>query len=213
MKYFFTRKLMLVKESAAFVALPGGFGTLDETFELLTLLQTGKATPVPVVLLDTPGSTYWRGFDTFLRNDVAKLGLISPGDDCLFRITDSVDDAIDEVETFYRNYHSLRFVGDRLVLRLHEAPTRDELEELTRRYAHILVDGRIETTRPYPPEINSDDHVELPRIQLHFNNRSFGDLRRLIDDLNRLDTAPERGALPPTVLEEGVTERRRDLSR
>ena len=192
--------------------MPGGFGTLDETFELLTLLQTGKAMPVPVVLLDTAGGTYWRGFEMFLRDEVAKLGLISPGDDCLFRITDTVADAIDEVETFYCNYHSLRFVGDRLVLRLHAAPTNDELDELTRRYAHVLVDGRIESTRPYPPELNSDDHLDLPRVELHFNNRSFGDLRRLIDDINRLDSAPERGAMPPTVQEEVVTERRRDAA-
>jgi hypothetical protein len=93
---------------------------------------------------------------------------------------------------------------------LHAAPTKDELDELTRRYAHILVDGRIESTRPYPPEVSSDDHVDLPRIQLHFNRRSFGDLRRLINDLNRLESAPERGAMPPTVHEEVVTERRRD---
>lgn len=212
MKYFFTRKLMLVKESKAFVALPGGFGTIDETFELLTLVQTGKAMPVPIVLLDTPGSTYWRGFETFLHDEVARMGLISPGDEGLFRITDSVHDALHEIETFYRNYHSLRFVGDRLVLRLHATPTEDELAELSRRYAHVLVDGPIETTRPYPPEISSDDHVDLPRIQLHFDNRSFADLRRLINDLNRLDSAPEPGAMPPTVTEEGQAERRRDAA-
>jgi hypothetical protein len=210
MKYFFTRKLMLVKESKAFVVLPGGFGTLDETFELLTLLQTGKAMPVPVVLLDTAGGTYWAGFDAYLRKEVAKLGLISPGDDSLFRITDSVDVALAEIDAFYRNYHSLRFVGDRLVIRLHAAPTPDELEELTRRYAHILLDGRIERTRPFPPELNTDDHVDLPRIQLHFDRRSFGDLRRLIDDLNQLSSAPEPGAMPPTVSEEVDAERKRD---
>jgi uncharacterized protein (TIGR00730 family) len=210
MKYFFTRKLMLVKESAAFVALPGGFGTLDETFELLTLVQTGKALPVPIVLLDTPGGTFWTGFETFLRDEVARLGLISPGDDCLFCITDSVETALGEIDTFYRNYHSLRYVGDRLVIRLRSAPTKDELAELTRRYAHVLIDGRIESTRPFPPEVSGDDHLELPRIQMHFDRRSMGDLRRLIDDLNSLPSAPEGTAKPPTVGEEVDADRRRD---
>ena len=212
MKYFFTRKLMLVKESAAFIALPGGFGTLDETFELLTLLQTGKAMPVPVVLLDVPGGTYWSGLDEFLRTEVAREGLISPGDDSLYLITDSVHAALEEVDTFYRNYHSLRFVGDRLVLRLHAKPSKTELEELTRRFAHILVDGRIEPTRPFPPEVSGDDHLDLNRVQLHFNRRSFGELRRLIDELNRLPSAPAPGAKPPTVHEESDVDRRRDAA-
>ena len=210
MKYFFTRKLMLMKESAAFVALPGGYGTLDETLELLTLIQTGKAVPAPVVLLDTPGGTYWHGFDRFLREQVERDGWISEGDECLYRITDSVDDAIDQVEGFYRNYHSLRYVGDRLVMRLHAAPTKAELDELSDRYAGMLQRGRIAASRPFPPEVSSNDHLELPRIAMRFDRRSFGPLRRLIDDLNALPSAPASGHKPPTVRDEAAADRERD---
>jgi uncharacterized protein (TIGR00730 family) len=210
MKYFFTRKLMLMKESAAFVALPGGFGTLDETFELLTLVQTGKAVPVPIVLLDTPGGTYWHGLATWIDEEVGRNGWISEGDQCLYCITDSVDDALSEVEGFYRNYHSLRYVGDRLVIRLHAEPTAEELAELTERYRAILKGGSIDATRPFPPEVSSNDHLELPRIALQFDRRSFGPLRRLIDDLNDLGSAPAPGAKPPTVKEEAAADRERD---
>lgn len=210
MKYFFTRKLMLMKESAGFVALPGGFGTLDETFELFTLVQTGKAVPVPIVLLDTPGGGYWSGLERWIEDEVARNGWISQGDNRLYCITDSVETALAEVEGFYRNYHSLRYVGDRLVIRLHAEPTAAELADLTERYAPILKGGAIETTRPYPPEVSSDDHVELPRIVLRFDRRSFGKLRNLIDDLNGLDSAPEPGAKPPTVKEEAAAVRERD---
>ena len=133
MKYFFTRKLMLMKESAGFVALPGGFGTLDETFELLTLLQTGKAVPAPIVLLDEPGGTYWHGVGAVRPDEVAARGL-SRAEDLLAvpRSPTTVEEAIDEIAGFYRNYHSIRWVGGRLVLRLRAAPTDDELEGLNR---------------------------------------------------------------------------------
>jgi uncharacterized protein (TIGR00730 family) len=202
MKYFFTRKLMLMKESEAFVALPGGFGTLDETFELLTLVQTGKAVPVPIVLLDTPNGTYWRGLERFVQEEVAAGGMISPGDPALYCITDSVTGALDHIEGFYRNYHSLRYVGDRLVIRLRATPSADELRQLSEQYADILIDGRIETTRPFPPEVSGDDHLDLPRIVLRFDRRSFGRLRCLIDALNELPSAPATGAKPPTLAEE-----------
>src|SRR5918998_4150273 len=139
MKYFFTRKLMLMKESEAFVALPGGFGTLDETFELLTLVQTGKALPVPIVLLDTPGGTYWRGFERFVEEEVLGGGYIGEPDRSLYCVTDSVDEALDEVERFYRNYHSLRYVGERLVLRLRAEPTDDEVAGLSEQFADVIV--------------------------------------------------------------------------
>ncbi|MCU1486082.1 MAG: log [Actinomycetia bacterium] len=210
MKYFFTRKLMLMKESAAFIALPGGFGTLDETFELLTLVQTGKAVPTPIVLLDTPGGNYWQGLDAWIQDEVARNGWISAGDDSLYCITDSVDEALHEVEEFYRNYHSLRYVGDRLVIRLHAEPTADELAMLTEKYQAILKGGAIEAARPFPPEVSSNDHVELPRIAMQFDRRSFGPLRRLIDDLNDVASAPAPGAKPPTVREEAASVRERD---
>jgi uncharacterized protein (TIGR00730 family) len=210
MKYFFTRKLMLMKESAAFVALPGGFGTLDETFELLTLVQTGKAVPTPIVFLDTPGGSYWTGLERWIQDEVGRNGWISPADTSLYCITDSVEHAITEVEEFYRNYHSLRYVGDRLVIRLHAEPTADELAMLTEKYRGILKGGAIEATRAFPPEVSSNDHVELPRIAMQFDRRSFGMLRGLIDDLNDLGSAPAPGAKPPTVREEAATVRERD---
>jgi uncharacterized protein (TIGR00730 family) len=202
MKYFFTRKLMLIKESAAFVALPGGFGTLDETFELFTLVQTGKAMPVPIVLLDTPGGTYWKGWERFIVEEVAGNGMISAEDESLYLVTDSVSEAVEEIERFSRNYHSLRMVGDRLVIRLHAPPTREELDGLTEEFGDILTSGRIERTKPFPPEVSGQDHLDLPRIVLRFDNHGFGRLRSLIDALNALPSAPQISSKPPTVAEE-----------
>jgi len=190
MKYFFTRKLMLMKESAGFAVLPGGFGTLDEIFELLTLLQTGKAAPAPIVLLDVPGGTYWRSWERFVRDEVVARGLVSPEDLQLFRITDDVGATTRELFGFFRNYHSLRYVGARLVIRLRAAPTRAELAGLNERFAGILTRGRIESSPPQPPEVAGNDHLELPRIALHFDRASHGRLRALIDALNALPSAP-----------------------
>ncbi len=202
MKYFFTRKLMLMKESEAFVALPGGFGTLDETFELLTLVQTGKAVPAPIVLLEMPGGSYWHGLERFLHDEVQGAGMVGPADSSLYLITDSVEEAIGEIECFYRNYHSVRFVGDRLVVRLQAEPTDEELAQLNDAFADIVVRGAITRTAPLPPEVSSKDRLELPRLLLRFDRRSYGRLRQLIDALNRLASAPEPGAKPPTVAEQ-----------
>ena len=208
MKYFFTRKLMLMKESAAFVSLPGGFGTLDEAFELLTLVQTGKAEPVPIVLLDTPGGTYWRGWQRFVDEEVAGNGMIAPADRSLYCITDDVGAAVEEIERFYRNYHSLRYVGNRLVLRLRAAPTDEEIDALNDEFADICVAGGIERVRPFPPEVSGRDHLDLPRLALRFDRRGMGRLRQLIDRCNLLASAPAPGAKPPTVAEgDAVVER------
>jgi uncharacterized protein (TIGR00730 family) len=208
MKYFFTRKLMLMKESEAFVALPGGFGTLDETFELLTLVQTGKALPVPIVLLDTPSGRFWDRFQRFVEDALLANGMIDPEDRCLYRITDSVDEAVAEISGFYRNYHSLRWVGTRMVLRLRAAPTDEEVEELNRDYPDLVLDGRIERTEPLSPEVSGQDHLDLPRLALRFDPHRYGRLRMLIDALNALPSAPPDTAKPPTVAdEERVVER------
>ena len=209
MRYFFTRKLMLIKESAAFVALPGGFGTLDETFELFTLVQTGKAEPAPIVLLDTPGGQYWRGLQEWIRSQVASVGLISPTDDSLYRITDSVEEAVSEIESFYGNYHSMRYVGDRLVIRLQADPTDEELARLSSAFGDV-VDGAIERARPFPPEVTSKDNLDLPRVALRFDRHGFGRLRDLIDELNRLDSAPAPGAKPPTTAHQARVDERLD---
>ena len=208
MKYFFTRKLMLMKESEAFVALPGGFGTLDETFELLTLVQTGKAVPVPIVLLDTPSGSYWQSWQRFVDEAVLGNGMIDAEDRQLYRVTDSVDEAVGEVEGFYRNYHSLRWVGSRLVLRLRAAPTDAEVDQLSDTFGDLLLGGRIERTDPLPPEVSGEDHLDLARLVLRFDPRGYGRLRMLIDALNALPSAPTEPAMPPTVAdEERVVER------
>ncbi len=194
MKYFFTRKLMLMKESAGFAVLPGGFGTLDEIFELLTLLQTGKAAPAPIVLLEVPGGTYWHSWKRFVTDEVVARGLVSPDDLQLLRITDDVTAATDELFGFFRNYHSLRYVGTRLVIRLRAAPTRAELADLNDRFSDICTRGRIESAPAQPAEVSGNDHVDLPRIALHFDRASHGRLRALIDALNALDSAPALAA-------------------
>ncbi len=190
MKYFFTRKLMLMKESAGFVVLPGGFGTLDEIFELLTLLQTGKAAPAPIVLLDVPGGGYWKAWQRFIATDVVGRGLAGPDDLMLCRITDDVDTAVGEVFGFYRNYHSIRWVGSTLVVRLRAAPTIDEVGALNREFADVCTRGAIVGTGPLGPEAADGDQLGLPRLALEFDRTNYGRLRVLIDALNRLPSAP-----------------------
>ncbi|HEX7168192.1 MAG TPA: TIGR00730 family Rossman fold protein [Acidimicrobiales bacterium] len=198
MKYFFTRKLMLMKESDGFVVLPGGFGTLDESFELLTLMQTGKAEPSPIVFLEVPGGSYWQAWERFLKDEVAERGLIAEDDCALYRITDDAQEAIGEIAGFYRNYHSRRFVGDRLVMRVRAAPTDEEIAALDREFSDIVVRGHIDRTGPLPPEVNGNDHVDLPRIAFTFDRMNHGRLRSLIDTINALGSAPVAADRPPT---------------
>jgi uncharacterized protein (TIGR00730 family) len=188
MKYFFTRKLMLIKESSGFVSLPGGFGTQDETFELLTLFQTGKAVPAPLVLLDV-GDGYWHSWHRFVEDDLAKRGLISP-DDYLYTITDDVDEAVHAVRTFWRNYHSIRWVGDRLVVRLQAEPSDAELDELNDQFAGLCKDGRIERTAPLPAEVSDRDEIDRARLVLRFDVRKAGLFRAFINALNTLPSSP-----------------------
>jgi hypothetical protein len=199
MRYFFTRKLMLVKESAGFVVLPGGFGTLDEAFELLTLMQTGKAGPAPVVLLEVPGGTYWHGWDAFVRTEVAARGYVSEEDDVLYRITDDVTVAADELLGFYRNYHSHRYVGDVLVLRLKARPTADEVRALGEQYGDISTDGAIREIQAFAVE--RADHPQLPRLGLRFDRMQLARLRMLIDAINDLPSAPSLPTAPPPRVE------------
>ena len=184
MRYFFTRKLMLIKESDGYVVLPGGFGTLDEGYELLTLLQTGKAEPAPVVMLETPNGTYWQGWLRFLEEEAIGSGWVSPEDKALFKVTTSVEEATAEILGFYRNYHSCRWVGDLLVLRLLTAPSRAELADLNRRFGDIVTRGSIRSATAFPPERSSNDFPDLPRVALRFDKWHFARLRMLIDALN-----------------------------
>jgi uncharacterized protein (TIGR00730 family) len=186
MRYFFTRKLMLLKESDGFIVLPGGFGTLDESFELLTLLQTGKAEPAPMVLLDVPGGTFWQGWNRFLTDNLEPAGLVSPDDRSFFLITDDVPVAMAEVLGFYRNYRSCRWVGDLLVLRMAIHPTASQLADLNRRFADIVTSGVIRKVGPLPPERSDGDVLDLPRLALRFDKSHYGRLRQLIDAINEL---------------------------
>jgi uncharacterized protein (TIGR00730 family) len=195
MKYFFTRKLMLVKESSGFVCLPGGFGTLDEMFELLTLQQTGKAEPTPIVLLDAPGGTFWQGLQRFADENLIPSGVISPDDLERVLITDSVEAATAEITGFWRNYDSLRWVGDRLVLRLRAAPTDAEIDSLNERFTHLLTDGRIERSAPRRREIQDRDRLDLPRLIMRFDQFRVGELFHLIRAVNEFASAPP--AAPP----------------
>ncbi len=184
MKYFFTRKLMLIKESKGFVCLPGGFGTLDETFELLTLTQTGKGVPVPIVFLDTPGDPYWEQIDELVADELVARGLVAAPDRSLYRVTDSAADAAGEVLRFYRNYDSLRYVGDLLVIRVTQRPTAAQIGELNERFGHLCASGTIHAVEPFEVERREGDALDRARLAFHFAKHGYGDLRELIDMLN-----------------------------
>ena len=184
MKYFFTRKLMLIKESQAFVCMPGGFGTLDEMFELLTLTQTGKGMPVPIVLLDSPGDPFWEGVDTFVREQLVARGLVSANDVDLYTITNDCDEAARIIESFYANYDSIRFVGDHLVIRLRQGPTDAQLAELNEQFGHLAALGAIERAEPFKIERRDGDKLDLDRISFHFAKRGYSDLVAMIRELN-----------------------------
>jgi uncharacterized protein (TIGR00730 family) len=184
MRYFFTRKLMLVKESKAFISLPGGFGTLDETFELLTLTQTGKGVPVPIVFLDMPGDTYWKAVRSLIDEQLVTRGLVSPSDLDLFLVTDDCAVATQEILHFYANYHSLRYVGDQLLIRLRQAPDDGQLALLNERFGHLCLRGRIERSDALSIETREGDAPGLPRLRFTFARHGFAELRSLIDTLN-----------------------------
>ena len=175
-RYFFTRKLTFMKESDAFVLLPGGFGTLDEAFELITLVQTGKSYPVPIVLLDHEGSTYWDRWQAFVDEELVTGGMISRHDTSLYLHTHDAAEAVEYVCSFYSCYHSIRFVGKRLVMRLLSPLSDEAIDVLNGEFDDILARGRIEAVGPTKAEQRDDDHLDLPRLALHFDNRSFARL-------------------------------------
>ena len=185
MRYFFTRKLMLVKESHAFLCMPGGFGTLDETFELLTLAQTAKSVPVPIVFLEVPGQPFWTPLMKVLEPLLLDHGLISESDISLYTITDNIDDVVKEITTFYANYNSIRFVDNTLYIRVQRAVPDDQFLELATRFASLAVDGVIQQTSATPEELKDNDMPDLPRISLKYAAKGFADLRGLIDALNQ----------------------------
>ena len=185
MRYFFTRKLMLVKESHAFLCMPGGFGTLDETFELLTLAQTAKSVPVPIVFLEVPGHPFWTPLMKAMEPLLLDHGLISASDTSLYTITDNIEDAVNEITNFYSNYHSIRFVNDVLYIRLQRSVPTERFSEIARRCAALASDGVIEQTTATAEEIHDNDVPEMPRVSLKYAAKGFADLRELIDALNK----------------------------
>ena len=167
-------------------AVPGGFGTMDEGFEALTLIQTGKSVPMPIVLVDHPGGDYWRAWDDYVRGHLLANGLISPDDLHLYSITQDLDAAVAECRRFYRNYDSLRFVRDRLVLRLRERPTERQLGEIEETFGDICPAGDWRVSGPLKAERNEPDLRDLTRLRFTFDRRQHGRLRQLIDHLNGL---------------------------
>jgi hypothetical protein len=205
-RYFFSRKLAFVKNSHAIALFPGGFGTHDEGFEALTLIQTGKSEMLPVVFVDGPGGSYWRDWQEYLHSHLLSRRLISEEDLSLFKVTDDVAEAVAEVTGFYRNYHSSRYVRDWLVIRVREAPDPAELAALNTEFGDIVVDGAIEVRGALPEEGGEAD--PFPRVLLRFDRKQMGRLRQLIDRLNALaepevsasDAAPHEivaAPLPP----------------
>ena len=185
MRYFFTRKLMLVKESDAFICMPGGFGTLDEMFELLTLLQTGKGNPAPIVMLDLPGDPFWEDVDSFVKKSLVPRQLVSESDLAFYHIASGVPDAVNTIKNFYRNYHSLRIVGNLTVIRLQKEISDKQLAVLNLQFAYLSQAGSIERIEPTAPEIADKDNLDKFRIAFQFARRDFGGLRKLIDQLNQ----------------------------
>lgn len=185
MRYFFTRKLMLVKESDAFLCMPGGFGTLDETFELLTLAQTAKSVPVPIVFVEVEGRPFWTPLMATMESLLLGSGLISLDDTSLYRITDTVEEAVEEVTGFYSNYHSIRFVSDVMMIRLKRPIPDAEFSGIARDHAHLTDGTPMHQTGPTPAEIRDDDNVDLPRVAVNYAAKGFAPLRPLIDDLNQ----------------------------
>ena len=184
-KYFFTRKLFFLRESDAIALFPGGFGTQDEAFECLTLCQTGRSGPVPLVLIDRAGGTYWHEWDAYIRNNLIKRSLVSPEDSSLYTITDNLEVAYEAINRFYRIYHSSRYVGDQFVIRLKSQISDTNVEELNTKFSDILVKGKIEKSQALPQEM-LDETTELPRLVLYFNRRDSGRLYQLLAIINQM---------------------------
>lgn len=182
--YFFTRKLAFVKESDAAVLFPGGFGTMDEGFEVLTLMQTGKASVFPIVMVDAPGGSYWKTFEQFIREHLFRLGLISEEDFNLFKITDSVDEAVAELLHFYRVFHSYRYVNGKMVIRLHRNIHPEAVAQLNIDFEDIIVEGGIRQQSALKEESNEESINDLPRLVFRVKRCCPGRIRALINAIN-----------------------------
>lgn len=184
-KYFFNRKVAFLKEADAVALFPGGFGTLDEAMETLTLVQTGKRNPLPLVLVDEPGGTYWTKYIEFLEDELLAHGYISASDFSLFERVNSVDSAVNHINRFYSRYHSLRYVNGQLVIRLTSGLAPHQLTKLKQRFSDILLpQGNIMASGALPEEKDEVEITHLPRLLLDYDRQNFGRLRSLIDAIN-----------------------------
>ena len=183
-RYFFARKLFFVKESDAIALFPGGFGTQDEFFECLTLCQTGRTTPRPLVLIDTTEGNYWRQWDAYMQSQLRDNHLISAHDHSLYTVTSDIDLACQTIISFYQVYHSSRWVGDTLVLRLTQEISDFHLLRLNQQFSDILTKGEITRSAPLSKEINEPDIYHLPRLIMHFDRHNFGRFQEFIFALN-----------------------------
>jgi uncharacterized protein (TIGR00730 family) len=207
-KYFFTRKLFLVKEASAVALFPGGFGTMDECFELLTLMQTGKSEIVPVVLVETGPKPYWRIWDRFVQGTLVERRLIDGGDTAFYRIVDDGEAAVREITGFYRVFHSSRIIGDNLVFRLKRGLTEAQVQDTQERFEDILKGPLDQAPGPVPQE--ASEYPDLPRLIVPFNRSSYSRLRRLIDHVNDLGTGPTVPEPSPTPSESSPPDAPRD---
>src|SRR5512140_2127603 len=173
-KYFFTRKLIFIRHSDAIALFPGGFGTMDEGYEALTLMQTGKSQLMPLVLIDRPGGTYWKTWDKQIREHLLRDQLIAPDDLYLYQITDDTDQAVKMITRFYRNFHSTRFVKELFVIRLRHAPSDSAIQAMNEDFSDIIVGPEMKRIEPTAEEITDEDQVALPRIAFGFNRRGYG---------------------------------------
>ena len=190
-KYFFTRKLFFLRESDAIALFPGGFGTQDEAFETLTLCQTGKYGPVPLVLVDKPGGDYWHSWNNYICKQLKAKGLISPEDTSLYTITDELDVACQTIKDFYRVYHSSRYVDNLFVMRLTLELADEKVEELNQDFADILSQGKITKTAALPEEQKDSETINLPRLCFYFNQKSLGRLHQLIAKINQYEVVSD----------------------
>ena len=186
-KYFFNRKVAFLKESDAVALFPGGFGTLDEAMETLTLVQTGKRAPLPLILIDEPGGTYWTRYIDFLKDELLSIGYINKTDLDLFERSESLDEAVQRIRIFYSRYHSMRYVGEKLAIRLQTPIAQETAEELQANFRDILIpEGGIALSGPLSVELDEPELAHLPRLLVDFDRREFARLRHLIDAINRL---------------------------
>ena len=184
-KYFFTRKLIFVKETDATALFPGGFGTHDEGFEMLTLVQTGKSRPRPIVLMEPKGSTYWEAWKRYVTDHLLKNGFIKTEDLNLFRIVKTVDEAIKYIDNFYKVYHSIRYVSGLTVIRLNKGISNKTLALINKEFKDILISGEIRRSPPTDKEIQEGECISLPRIVMNFNMHDYGRLCEMIHLINR----------------------------